>query len=204
MVATSPFLLIVHPSVPVKTVSELIAYAKANPGKLNYGSAGVATAPHLAGELFKLRTDRDIPTCRTKGSGPNVTGLLRGDVQLSAISLNSIEGFLGSNDIRVLAVMNPTRIAKLPEVPTVAESGLQDLNVDLWYAVLAPPNLPEATVGKLNEALKAALASPEVTEAFTKAGYFPTYSTPTQLAKTMDADLARWKDVIDRAKLRTE
>ncbi len=204
MVATSPFLLVVHPSLPVRTVAELIAYAKANPRKLNYGSAGVATAPHLAGELFKLRTGTEMLHVPYQGSGPNVTGLLRGDVQLSAISMNSIEGFLGSNEIRVLAVMSPTRIDKLPDVPTLAESSLQDLNVDLWYALLAPPRLPATIAGKLNETLKAVLSSPDIAAAFTKAGYFPAFSTPEQLTKTIDADLMRWKDVIDRAKLRSD
>lgn len=204
MVATSPFLVVVHPSVPAKTIQEFVAYAKANPGKLNYGSAGAGTAPHLAGELFKLRTGIEMTHVPYQGSGPNVTGLLRGDVQMSAISMNSIEGFLGSNDIRVLAIMSPERIAKLPNVPTLAESGIADVNVDLWYAIFAPPALPPDLLATLNGALKKALADQDVAASFAKAGYLPAYSTSEQLAAIVDADLARWKDVIDKAKLRTE
>lgn len=204
MVATSPFLVVVHPSVPAKTIQEFVAYAKANPGKLNYGSAGAGTAPHLAGELFKLRTGIEMTHVPYQGSGPNVTGLLRGDVQMSAISMNSIEGFLGSNDIRVLAIMSPERIAKLPNVPTLAESGIADVNVDLWYAIFAPPALPPNLLATLNGALKKALGDQDVAASFAKAGYLPVYSTSEQLAAIVDADLARWKDVIDKAKLRTE
>lgn len=204
MVATSPFLVVVHPSVPAKTIQEFVSYAKDNPGKLNYGSAGAGTAPHLAGELFKLRTGIEMTHVPYQGSGPNVTGLLRGDVQMSAISMNSIEGFLGSNDIRVLAIMSPERIAKLPNVPTLAESGIADVNVDLWYAIFAPPALPLNLLPTLNGALKKALGDQDVAVSFAKAGYIPAYSTSEQLAAIVDADLARWKDVIDKAKLRTE
>lgn len=204
MVATSPFLVVVHPSVPATTVQEFVAYAKTNPGKVNYGSAGAGTAPHLAGELFKLRTGIEMTHVPYQGSGPNVTGLLRGDVQMSAISMNSIEGFLGSNDIRVLAIMSPERIAKLPNIPTLAESGIADVNVDLWYAIFAPQALPPHLLATLNGALKKALGDQDVATSFAKAGYLPAYSTSEQLASIVDADLARWKDVIDKAKLRTE
>ena len=188
MVATSPFLVVVNPSVPAQTIQEFVAYAKANPGKLNYGSAGAGTAPHLAGELFKLRAGIDMTHVPYQGSGPNVTGLLRGDVQMSAIAMNSIEGFLG----------------KLPNVPTLAESGIPDVNVDLWYAMFAPPALPGNLTTTLNGALKKALTDSDVAASFAKAGYLPAYSTSEQLAAIVSEDLARWKDVIDKAKLRTE
>jgi tripartite-type tricarboxylate transporter receptor subunit TctC len=204
MVATSPFVLVVHPSLPVKTVQELITYARSKPGVLNYGSAGLATAPHLAGELFKLAAGIEMTHVPYQGSGPNVTGQLRGDVQVSAISLNSIEGFIGSDQVRVLAVMSPERSPKLPDVPTVAESGLKDFNVDLWYALLAPRNTPEPIIARLNADLRRALAMPSTQEAMIKAGYFPAPSSPEELATTISRDLARWKDVVERARLRIE
>lgn len=201
VVATSPFVLIVHPSLPVKTVPELVAYAKQNPGKLNFGSAGQATAPHLAMELFRLSAGIEMTHVPYQGSGPNVTGQLRGDVQVSAISLNSIEGFLDTDQVRAIAVMSPERLARLPDVPTVAEGGLHDATVDLWYALLAPRETPKDVVARLSTELKRALALPGAAEAMTKVGYFPAYSTPEQLAKLIGDDLARWKRVVERAKL---
>lgn len=204
MVATSPFVLVVHPSVPVKTVGELIAYAKANPGKLNYGSAGVATAPHLAGELFNLMAGIDMRHVPYQGSGPNVTGLLRGDVQVSAISLNSIEGFLQGEQVRVLAVTGSQRYPRMPDLPTVAESGLQGYEVDLWYALLAPAGTSGEIVARLNADLKTVLASEEMQTGMPPRGFVPAYSTPEELAATIRKDLARWKDVTDRIGLKID
>jgi tripartite-type tricarboxylate transporter receptor subunit TctC len=204
MVATSPFVLVVHPSVPVKTVGELIAYAKANPGKLNYGSAGVATAPHLAGELFNLMAGTDMRHVPYQGSGPNVTGLLRGDVQVSAISLNSIEGFLQGEQVRLLAVTSAQRYPRMPDLPTVAESGLKGYEVDLWYALLAPAGTPSAIVAKLNADLKTVLASEEMQTGMPPRGYMPAYSTPEELAAIIQKDLARWKDVTERIGLKID
>ena len=102
----------------------------------------MATAPHLAGELFNLMTGTDMRHVPYQGSGPNVTGLLRGDVQVSAISLNSVEGFLGADQMRLIAVLSPARRPRLLDIPTVAESGVSGFEVDLWYAMLAPRNTP--------------------------------------------------------------
>ena len=204
MVATSPFVLVAHPSLPVKSVQELIAYARGKPGELNFGSAGVATAPHLAMELFQIATGTKMVHLPYQGSGPNVTGLLRGDVQVSAIALNSIEGFIGTDQVRVLAVMSPERLPQLPQVPTVAESGVPDFAVDLWYALLAPRDTPLTIVAKLSADLKTVLEMPAARDAMIKVGYIPAYSGPVALANTIDRDLARWKDVIERAKLRID
>lgn len=204
VVATSPFVLLVHPSLPVRTVAELVAYAKQNPGKLTFGSAGAATAPHLAIELLKIEAGLDMVHVPYQGSGPNVTGLLRGDVQLSAISLNSIEGFLGSDQIRPIAVLSAQRIDRLPDLPTMAESGLPNAGVDLWYALLAPKETPKPIIEKLSDGLKRALALPGAAELVTKVGYFPAYSTPDELAKLISTDLARWAKVVEKAKLASQ
>lgn len=202
MVATSPFALVVHPSLPVRTVQELVEYAKAHPGRLNYGSAGLATAPHIAGELFKLMTGTDMRHVPYQGSGPNVTGLLRGDVQVSAISLNSVEGFLGTDQMRPIAVMSRTRQPRLPDVPTVAESGLPGFEVDLWYAMLAPRDTPKEIVAKLSNDLKRALESADLRDRLPAQGFTPAYSTPTELADIIDRDLVRWKDITERINLK--
>lgn len=201
VVATSPFILVVHPSLPAKTVPELVAYAKQNPGKLNFGSAGQSTAPHLAMELFKLAAGLEMTHVPYQGSGPNVTGQLRGDVQVSAISLNSIEGFLGSDQVRPIATMSQQRIARLPDIPTIGEGGLPDASVDLWYALLAPRDVPKEVATRLSAALKSALELPGAAESLMKAGYFAAYSTPEALAKLITDDLARWKTVVERANL---
>lgn len=204
MVATSPFVLVVNAALPVRSVSELIAYAKAHPGELNYGSAGTATAPHLAGELLKLMAGIDMRHVPYPGSGPNVTGLLRGDVQLSAISLNSIEGFLAGGQVRVLAVMGSSRYPHLADVPTVAESGLPGYEVDLWYALLAPTGTPKPVIAKLNADLKRVLDSKELQEGLPPRGFLPAYSTPEELAGVIQKDLSRWKDVTDRIGLKVD
>lgn len=201
MVATSPFVLVVHPSLPVRTVQELIDYAKARPGELNYGSAGLATAPHIGMELFKLMTGTDMRHVTYQGSGPNVTGLLRGDVQVSAISLNSVEGFLGTDQMRMIAVMSPTRQPRFPDIPTVAES-VPGFEVDLWYAMLAPRDTPKEIVAKLSADLKRALESPDLRDSMPTAGFTPAYSTPEELSRIIESDLARWKDVIERIGLK--
>lgn len=202
MVATSPFVLVVHPSLPVRTVQELVEHAKAHPGRLNYGSAGLATAPHIAGELFKLMTGTDMRHVPYQGSGPNVTGLLRGDVHVSAISLNSVEGFLGTDQMRPIAVMSRTRQPRLPDVPTVAESGLPGFEIDLWYAMLAPRDTPKEIVAKLNNDLKQALEAADLRDRLLAQGFTPVYSTPAELADIIDRDLARWKDVTERINLK--
>jgi tripartite-type tricarboxylate transporter receptor subunit TctC len=204
MVATSPFVLVVNATLPVRSVSELIAYAKAHPGELNYGSAGTATAPHLAGELLKLMAGIDMRHVPYQGSGPNVTGLLRGDVQLSPISLNSIEGFIAGGQVRVLAVMGSSRHPGLPDIPTVAESGLPGYGVDLWYALLAPAGTPKTIVEKLSADLKQVLDSKEMQEGLPPRGFLPAYSTPQELADTIQKDLARWKEVTDQIGLKIE
>lgn len=204
MVATSPFVLAVNATLPVKTVPELIAYAKAHPGTLNYGSAGVATAPHLAGELFNLMAGTDMRHVPYQGSGPNVTGLLRGDVQVSPISLNSIEGFTGSGQVRLLAAMGSRRHPGLPDLPTVAEAALPGYEVDLWYALLAPAGTPKDVVAKLSADLKTVLDEEDMRKGLPARGYLPAYSTPEDLADTIRKDLARWKDVTARIGLKID
>lgn len=204
MVATSPFVLAVSSKLPVKTVPELIAYATAHPGQLTYGSAGVGTAPHLAGELFNLMAGTDIRHVPYQGSGPNVTGLVRGDVQLSPVSLNSIEGFITSGEVRVIAAMGAKRHPGLPDLPTVAEAALPGYEVDLWYALLAPTGTPKAIVDKVNADLKSLLDAEDTKAGLPPRGYLPAYSTPEALAETIRADLARWKDVASKVKIKID
>ena len=202
-IATSPFALCVNTQIPVRTVSELLAYAKERPGQLNYGSAGLATAPHLAIELFNLATGTDMRHVPYQGSGPNVTGLVRGDVQVSAISLNSIEGFLNGGPVRAIGIMSRERQPRLPDLPAVAET-VPGFEVDLWYAMLAPRGLPPDIVATLSGGLKRVLDSPDIRDGLPSKGFLPAWSSPEDLARLIDADLARWKDVTDRIGLKID
>lgn len=201
MVATSPFMLAVHASVPAKSVKELIAYAREKRGQLNFGSAGLATAPHLACELFNLTNGLDMRHVPYQGSGPNMTGLLRGDVQMSAIALSSIEGHLASDQIRVLGVMSPQRMPRFPDIPAVAEA-VPGFEVDLWYALLAPRGVPAPVIATLSDNLKKALESADMRDGLPPKGFLPAFSTPDALTATMERDLARWKDVTERIGLK--
>jgi tripartite-type tricarboxylate transporter receptor subunit TctC len=194
-VATSPFVFVVNAALPVRSMAELVAYARARPGQLNYGSAGIATAPHLAGELVNLTAGTAMTHIPYQGSGPNVTALLRNEVQLSAISLNSIEGMLKDGKVRVLATTGASRYPGLPDVPTVAESGLPGYEVDLWYALLAPAGTPPEIVARLSGDLRQVLAPEAMRERLRQRGYEAAWTSPADLAALMRKDVERWKAV---------
>lgn len=198
MIATSPLALAVNAALPPKTVAELIAYAKANPGKLNQGSAGNATAPHLAGELFNLMAGVKIVHIPYRGSGPATAAIVGNEVQVAFSPYNSIEGFVRDGRLRILAVLGSTRYAALPEVPTVAESGLRGYEVDLWYALLAPAGTPKDVIAKLNTDLRRTLDAADIKQSLPPKGFIPAHSTPEGLAEVIRNDLVRWKGVTDR------
>ncbi len=204
MIATSPLVLAVHPSLPVRSVAELIAHDRANPGRLNHGSAGTATAPHLAGELFNIMAGTTITHVPYRGSGPAVTALLANEVQVSFGPLNSIEGFVREGRLRVLAVLGSSRYEGLPDVWTMAESGLPGYEVDLWYALMAPAGAPATVVQRLNTDLRRVLADEGTRRSLLERGFVPAPGSPDALAAIIRADLARWKAVIDRAAIRLD
>ena len=160
VLATVPLVLVVNPSLPVKSVKELIAYAKANPGKLNYGSAGNGSTLHLAGELFVSETGIDMKHVPYRGTGPLITDLIGGQVQLAFVSISQVGPQVKAGMLRALAVSTPARSAALPEVPTVAESGVPKYSFDAWIALIGPAGLPKAIVDSDYAAVKSAMASP--------------------------------------------
>jgi tripartite-type tricarboxylate transporter receptor subunit TctC len=204
MIATSPLVLAVNPKLPVRTVAELIAYAKAHPRELNQGSAGSATAPHLAGELFNLMAGTTIAHVPYRGSGPAVTAQLANEVQLSFGPLNSIEGFVREGALRVIAVLGAQRYVGLPDVPTVAESGLPDYAVDLWYALLVPAATPAPIVSRLNTDLNRVLAEEATRRSLFEKGFVTAPGTPAALAEVIRADFARWKSVTERVEIKLD
>jgi len=198
-----PYLLAVTPSLPVKSVPELIQYAKVNPGKLNFGSAGNGTVTHLAAELFKEQAQIEAAHIPYKGTGAVYPDLIAGRIQAAFVTIVSAQPHVKANRLRALAVSTPKRIASAPGIPTVAESGLPGYAVSQWYGVLAPAGTPRARVNALNRAFVSVVEDPEMAEHFAKDGAEAAPSTPEQLAVHLKAERERWARIIRRAGLKT-
>src|SRR6188768_843393 len=189
LVTDLPVVMEVHPSVPAKTVAEFVAYAKKNPGKLNFGSAGTGGTIHLAGEMFKQMAGVDMVHVAYKGAGPALTDLLSGNIQLMFDTLGTALPPVKGGLLRPLAVSSAKRIADLPDVPTMAESGYPDYGVSVWYGVSAPVKLPDEIAQKLKASLDRALSDDTFRASLDKSGFAPL--RPKSLAdieKFIDAD----------------
>ncbi|CAH1690470.1 conserved exported hypothetical protein [Hyphomicrobiales bacterium] len=200
VLATGPYILVVNPSVPANNVQELIAYAKANPGKLNYGSAGVGSSGHLIGEMFKMAAGIDMTHVPYKGGGPSIVGLTGNEVQLVFDTLTS-KPLVESGQLKALAVTDTKRWPSLPNVPTVMESGLKDFSVTIWVGTFAPAKTPPAIIEKLNAEIKTALSDPSMISRLEMIGVLPAGETPAQSAARVNADVERWRNVITSAKI---
>ena len=196
LVAGVPNVLVVNPSLPVKSVQELIAYGKANPGKLNYASSGNGTSIHLSGELFKTMTGVEMTHVPYKGSSPALTDLMGGQVQLMFDNLPSSLSFIKAGKLRALAVTSAGRSAALPELPTLAESGLPGFEASSWFGILAPAGTPKAIVDKINGAVVAWLATPEAKEKLSSQGAIAAGGFPDAFAKHIAAESAKWAKVV--------
>ena len=204
-VASIPSALVVHPSVPAKSVPELVALAKSRPGALNYGSGGSGTAPHLGAELFKLMAGVDLVHVPYKGSGPAVTDLLSGQLSLMFNTMIQTIPHVQSGKLRALAVTSARRSAALPELPTVAEAGLPGYAMVGWFGVLAPAGTPKEAVARLNGDILKALALPDVKERLAKLGSEPTdIRTPEQFGDYIKAEIAKWARVVKAAGMRID
>ena len=170
VLATVPLVLVVNPALPVKSVKDLLAYGKANPGKLNYGSAGNGSTLHLAGELLISETGLDMKHVPYRGTGPLITDLIGGQVQLAFVSISQVGPQVKAGALRALAVSTPARSAALPDVPTMAEAGVPKYSFDAWIALVGPGSLPKAIVEADYAAVKVALASPEAQSALAAQG----------------------------------
>ncbi|HEY7788853.1 MAG TPA: tripartite tricarboxylate transporter substrate binding protein [Casimicrobiaceae bacterium] len=196
LVAGVPNVLVVNPSLPVHSVQELIAYAKANPGKLNFASSGNGTSIHLSGELFKTMTGVQMTHIPYKGSAPALTDLVGGQVQLMFDNLPSSLPFIKAGRLRALAVTSGTRAAALPDLPTLAESGLAGFEASSWFGVLAPAGTPRDIVAKLNGAIATWLASPEAREKLSSQGAIAAGGTPDAFARHIAAETVKWAKVV--------
>ena len=204
MAATHGNLLLVHPSLPVKSVKDLIALARAKPGQLNYGSGGVGTSPHLAAELFKVMTGTDLVHVPYKGGNPSVTGLLSGEVGLMFASIPSVLQHARSGRLRALAITSAQRSAVAPNLPTVAEAGVPGYQVDIWLGVLVPTGTPREVIARLNGGIIKALTAPEVKERLEPEGFEPSAMSPDEFARHIRAELPVWAKVVQAAKLRAD
>lgn len=204
LVATLPLLVAAPLETPADNMKELIDYAAKNPGKLNFASAGPGNTSHLSVELFKLATNTDMQHIPYKGSGPAVVALLSGEVSFMFDSISTSLPHVQSGKLKALAVTGAERSPLLPEVPTIAESAVDDFVVNGWYGILAPAGTPDTTIQRLNTALKNAAQVPSVVDLLERNGYAIVSSTPEQFAEHLDAELQRWGDTIQKANITLE
>ncbi len=192
-------LLVVNPALPVNSVGELIAYAKANPGKVFFASAGNGTTSHLSGELFKTMAGVDIVHTPYRGGALAANDLMGGHVAMMIDVMPNVLPLAKSGKLRALAVTTPARVPAAPEIPTVAESGLAGFEVTAWDGILAPAGTPSAIVAKLNAAIGAALADPDVRAALVARGAQPVAGPPESFARHIAAESEKWARVVRRA-----
>jgi tripartite-type tricarboxylate transporter receptor subunit TctC len=196
--------LVVHPAFSARSVGELVALAKANPGKLNYGSAGHGNATHLAAELFKLRTGVDIVHIPYKGAADAVMGVLGGQVQMFFGDIAGVLPLMQEGTLRALAVSSETRNLLVPDVPTMIESGVPDYVVLTYIGVVAPAGTPSGIVDKLNSAINASLTAPDVATAFAKLGAEVRPAPPRDFAAFLAAETRKWTEVAKAANIKVE
>jgi tripartite-type tricarboxylate transporter receptor subunit TctC len=204
LVARGHMLLAAAPDAPFKTVPELIAYAKANPGKLSNASSSNGSPGHVGGELFKFLTGTDIVHIPYRGGAAAINDLIAGRVQIMFESLNSIAPHARSGSVRALAVTGERRSPGFPDVPTVAEAGVPGYAAPTWSGVIGPAGIPRPIVDKLNAAINRAIQSPTFKERFASIGDEPAGGTPEDFAETIAKDSAKWKEVVQRAGVRLD
>ena len=204
MLVQNPQILVAHPGVPAKNVKELVAWAKANPGKINFASAGTGTATHLGLELFKLTTGIDAVHVPYKGGAPATTDLIAGQVQLLFVSIPSVLPHVKGGRLRALAVSTPKRSASAPDVPTVAEQGYPGFDYSNWNALFAPAKTPAPIVKKVNASVVNALRQPDVAQRLSSQGADPAPGTPEELGRYMKADAEKWRKVIKAAGIKPD
>lgn len=196
LVGIVPNVLIVNPSVKANNLTELVALAKQQPGKLSFASAGSGTTIHLAGELFASMADVDILHVPYKGSAPAITDLMGRQVDMMFDSVSSAKPFIDSGKVKALAVTTAKRSSVLPNIPTVAEAGIKGYELSGWYAVFVPAKTPAPIVKKLNDELVKALKQPDVQARFSQIGAEPVGSSPAELSKYLKSETGKWSDIV--------
>jgi tripartite-type tricarboxylate transporter receptor subunit TctC len=205
LIARPPQVVVVNPDkVAAKTLAEFIAYAKDNPAKLNYGSAGAGTTHHLAGELFKILTKTNIQHVPYRGAGPAMQDLIAGHVPVVFDGLGSSAAPVRAGQLRALAVAAPKRVPAFPDLPTAAEAGLAGYEVSTWYGVFAPKNTPPAIVDQMTKELQKAMQTPAIKEAWERNGTDVPDVTGPAFAKMVSAEVERWRKVVTEANVKLD
>ncbi len=204
LVASAPSVLVVTPSLAAQNVKELIALARAKPGVLKYTSSGPGTITHLAAELFKFLTQTDILNVTYKGGGPGLTAVVSGECNMSFQVPVAVSGLVGAGRLRALAVTGRNRLPSLPNVPTIAESGVPKFEFNSWVGIVAPAGTPQPVIKLLNEHVVKAAHAPEVAERLAREDTEVVASTPEALRATMNSESALWANVIKEMGIRAE
>jgi tripartite-type tricarboxylate transporter receptor subunit TctC len=204
LMAVTPYLLVVNPNVPAKSLKELVDLMKSQPGKLNYASAGVGSTTHLAMEMLKGASNTYALHIPYNGNGPAGTAVIAGQVEILFGSLPAVLPHAKSGRVRPLAVGTPKRSPSLPEVPSVAESGYPGFDASLWLAIMAPAGTPQPVIERLHKEIVAAVKSPETAQALDKAGAEPITSTPAELAAMIKDGVAKYAKVVKTAGVKPE
>jgi len=202
LTGTSPLVLVVNPKVAAHSLAELIALAKAEPGKLNFASGGVGTTPHMAGELFRLIAGINVVHVAYRGEAPAINDLLGGQVPMMFANLSAVIGQVRAGALRALAVASPQRSPTAPDIPTLAEQGLNGCEVETWFGVVAPAGTPRAVVGKLNADLRRVLALDDTQKRLAALGMVPNPVSPEEFDAYIKAEIAKWGKVIQDADIK--
>jgi tripartite-type tricarboxylate transporter receptor subunit TctC len=204
LIATGPVVIVVHPSVPARNVKGLIALAKSKPGVLNFGSPGVGTSPHLAGELFKIVTGADIVHVPYKGNAEALTDLVGGQVSIVFSGVPPVVPLAQAGRVRVLATTGERRLAGFPDAETIAEAGYPGARVLIWYGIVLPAGTPRSIVTRLHDEAVRIMRLPEVSDRFVQLGVDPATSSSEEFAKLIADELARWSKVIRTANIKVQ
>lgn len=202
LVADQPFVYAAHPSFPPNSMKDLIALAKASPGKVNYGSGGSGGASHLGVELLQIMAGVSMVHVPYKGTGPGMTALLAGEIPLLLVGVATVLPHIKNKRVKAYAVSGAKRSRALPDVPTAAEAGVAGYRFDVWYGMLAPGGTPRAVVSKLNAEITQILKSPATAERFAALGLDPLTSTPQEFAALIGSEIPKWKKVVRAANIR--
>ncbi len=202
--AKAPNLMVVPRALGVETVQQFIAYAKANPDKVNFSSSGNGSTQHLAGELLNQEAGLKIKHIPYRGSAPSITAVSSNETQLTFINIPSVLGMLAGDKLRALAITSSKRSPLLPDVPTMAEAGVKNMDIAAWYGVLAPAGTPPAVVARINEAINKAARDPAFRKQIEGSGAEVVSETPAAFAKFLVEDIARWRPVIKAADVKPE
>jgi tripartite-type tricarboxylate transporter receptor subunit TctC len=200
----TPVIIAVHPDLPVKTLAELVAYAKANPGKVSWGSQGFGVAPHLLFELFKLEAGVNIVHVPYRGTAPMLTAVMAGEVQVVADPMTTSLPHIESGRLRAIAIAGPTRTPRLPNIPTTGEQGFPDIDSPFWLGVVVPAGTPPEIIAKLNTAFRESLNAPEVRARLAALGADIRIGTPDDFRAMLAKELALWTKVVKDARITVE